>query len=92
MARCAAVRCAHSVSFRADFGFACSVPSGALHFFAFSPFPVKNCLWKPVMERAVKPIASRPERLFPAEGRFFILRKVYHYEPAGSDSGNDQQH
>ena len=48
MARCAAVRCAHSVSFRADFGFACSVPSGALHFFAFPPFsgnelPLEAC-------------------------------------------------
>ena len=44
MARCAmrsgnaVVKCAQSAPAQTDFGFTCSVPFGALHFFCFSYF------------------------------------------------------
>ena len=38
----AVVKCAHSAPAQTDFGFTCSVPFGALHFFGFFAFTGKE--------------------------------------------------
>lgn len=83
MARCAmrsgnaVVKCAHSAPAQTDFGFTCSVPFGALHFFGFLPLPARKCLWEPVSERAVENRHIRVLNGLPDRRTdFFVLGKV----------------